>query len=283
MWNFLQSFPLTRTGGLAGVAALLLMLLGWVGVTGIEQRHQRQQMFAEYEPPPAGMVFVPAGEFWMGSDDPRAEPDEHPLRKIFVPAFYIDRFEVSNRRYREFKPAHRYPEDEDDLPVTHIFKREAEAFARWAGGRLPTSAEWEKAARGTGGQIFPWGNTFETNRCNLRAAPDGSGMAVREKCDAPAASGRARGLQPVGSFPLGMSPYGCQDMSGNAWEWVADSFTDRAMFGSGDARGIIKGGAYNYSAFQARAAYLGLEDLNATCNDVGFRCARTAVLKLKRH
>ena len=165
MRNFLQSCPLTRGSGLAGVTALLLMLLGWAAVTGTERWQHRRQILAEYEPPPSGMVFVPAGEFWMGSDDPGAEPDEHPLRKMFVPAFYIDRFEVSNRRYREFKPAHRYPEGEDDLPVTHVFKREAEAFARWAGERLPTSAEWEKAARGTAGEIFPWGNTFETNRC----------------------------------------------------------------------------------------------------------------------
>src|SRR5262245_57072280 len=96
----------------------------------------------EYEPPPSGMVLVPAGEFWMRSEEMNADPDEKPRRKVFVPAFYIDKFEVTNRRYKEWVPDHRYPSGEDDLPVTHVLKREAEKFCRRAGSRLPTRADW---------------------------------------------------------------------------------------------------------------------------------------------
>src|ERR1043166_7618279 len=87
-------------------AALTLLCLAWIA---IETSKQPANFSAqEYEPPPPGMVLVPAGKFLMGSDDPDAEPDEHPLRKIFVPAFYIDKFEITNRRYKEFKKDHRY-------------------------------------------------------------------------------------------------------------------------------------------------------------------------------
>src|SRR5690349_4927149 len=86
-----------------------LLATGWLGAAGWSRCRQSRLAHQEYEPPPPGMVFVPAGEFWMGSDDPAAEPDERPLRKVFVAAFYLDRFEVTNRRYREFKTDHRYP------------------------------------------------------------------------------------------------------------------------------------------------------------------------------
>ena len=85
---------------------IALPCLAWVGVQSWTKLHQARLCAQEYEPPPPGMVLVPAGEFWMGSDDPNAEPDEKPLRKVFVPAFYIDQFEVTNRRYKEFKNDH---------------------------------------------------------------------------------------------------------------------------------------------------------------------------------
>lgn len=234
----------------------------------------------QYEPPPPGMVFVPAGEFWMGSDDANAEPDEKPLRLVFVPAFYIDQFEVTNRRYKELMPGHRYPPGEDDLPVTHVLKRDAEAFCRRAGRRLPTSAEWEKAARGTDGRVYPWGNDFSAGLANIgRRRLAGATNLI--SCDTPLtpSQGKLRG----GSFPKGRSPYGCQDMAGNVWEWVSDVWADKDFIGrgSGEARGILRGGAHSYSPKQARASYQGFEALETTCHDVGFRCATDAVPKRK--
>lgn len=255
--------------------------MAWAGERAWTRSHRAGLCNAEYEPPPAGMVFVAAGEFWMGSDDASAEPDERPLRRVFVPAFYIDKFEVTNRRYKEFKRNHQYPPGEDDLPVTFVFKHEAEEFCRWAGKRLPTSAEWEKAARGTGGQHYPWGDKFQARCANISWAAQGDGInAVKRK---PPAS--ASGKLPPGSLPLGVSPYGCHDMAGNVWEWVSDIWFDRNILGfkqATEGRGILRGGAYNYSPLQARTSYQGFEALGATCHDVGFRCAMTAIPKRMR-
>lgn len=224
------------------------------------------------------MVFVPAGEFWMGSNDANAEPDEKPLRKVFVPAFYIEQFEVTNRRYREFKRDHRYPAGEDDLPVTFVLKHEAEEFCRWAGRRLPTNEEWEKAARGTDARTYPWGNEFSADRANINR-PSRLDSTNTTSCQLPLA-GVSRGKLVGGSFPKGVSHYGCHDMVGNVWEWVSDVWVDRSFPGlrqGGEARGILRGGASSYSPLQARTSYQGFEALEATCHDVGFRCAMDAV------
>ena len=249
----------------AGLLASLLSLAAivWTMRAWSERRYQRHLQEAQYAPPPPGMVFVPAGEFLMGSDDPMAEPDERPLRKVFLPAVFIDRFEVTNRRYKEFKKDHQYPAGEDDLPASLVFKSDAEAYCQWAGKRLPTSAEWEKAARGTDGRRYPWGNEFSAERCNVKNGNDGS----------------ADGPVKVGSFPTGASPYGVEDMSGNVWEWVKDPWHGPSLFGfssGAEPRGILRGGAHGYSSFQARTSYQGFEGLEATCHDVGFRCVMEA-------
>jgi formylglycine-generating enzyme required for sulfatase activity len=257
------------------------LLLAWAGAHSWIKLHQAKLCARAYEPPPPGMVLVPAGEFWMGSNDPTAEPDERPLRKVFLPAFYIDRFEVTNRRYQELKKDHRYPEGEDDLPVTFVLKHEAEEFCRRAGRRLPTNAEWEKAARGSDGRVYPWGNTFSADCANINRRTS-LAKTNGQPCLSPLA--RSRGKLPGGSFPKGASPYGCQDMAGNVWEWVSDVWVDKRFLGlkqNEDARGILRGGASNYSPQQGRASYQGFEALGATCHDVGFRCAMDAVVTRK--
>ena len=261
---------------------LALLLLAWGGERLWDMLRRDKLCSQEYEPPPPGMVLVPAGEFWMGSDDANAEPDEKPLRRVFVPTFYIDRLEVTNRRYREFKQGHLCPAGEDDLPVTFVLKRDAEEFCRWAGRRLPTNKEWEKAARGTDARTYPWGNEFNADCANINRR-DGHISTNAASCQLPLA-GASRGKLVVGSFPKGASPYGCHDMAGNVWEWVSDVWMDKNSFGmksGGEARGILRGGASSYSPLQARTSYQGFESLGATCHDVGFRCALDAVVRRK--
>ena len=264
--------PIRRKVLTLGLAVILGLLLAW----GVPAFGRRQAERSVYAPPPAGMVFVPAGWFWMGSDAPEAEPDERPRRRVFLPAYYIDVHEVSNRDFQRFQPAHTYPAGEDDLPATKIYKPEAIAYAQWAGKRLPTNAEWEKAARGTDGRRYPWGDEFETDRANLD--PDKVFQATGKLCLSPITAEGRRKIRP-GSFPLGASPYGAHDMAGNVWEWVSDNHRDSPwlyLFGERTERGIIRGGAYAYSPKQARTTHQAFEALNSTCNDVGFRCAQPA-------
>ena len=212
-----------------------------------------------YKAPPRSMVLVDKGDFFMGSNDAFSESDEKPFRKIFLGAFYIDQFEVTNIQYKKFMPGHQFPSDQENLPKTGILRWEAQAYCESLGKRLPTGAEWEKAARGRDGRIYPWGNALEPEKANFRLNHSTSTT-----------------LLPVGSYPRGVSPYGCYDMSGNAWEWVSDNFESGSFFEFGGqpiSRGIVRGGAYRYSAHQARTSYQGFEDPNLTCNDIGFRCA----------
>jgi formylglycine-generating enzyme required for sulfatase activity len=158
------------------------------------------------------MVLVPGGEFTMGSDNwwPKSQP-EH---KRTIKAFYIDKYEVTNRRYKKFvdatghqAPRHwtegRIPAGREDHPVVYLTWNDADAFCHWEGKRLPHEYEWEKAARGEDARTFPWGDKFSRYKANTPQLGNEDTM-------------------PVGSFDNGVSPYGAYDMAGNVWEWVGE-------------------------------------------------------------
>lgn len=179
---------------------------------------------------PPQMVRIPAGSFWMGDDNGFA--DEKPRHQVNVAEFFIDRTKVTNAQFARFMNANGtqaadgqrwYDVDDNDArihrrnkqwtahpghenhPVVETSWHGALAYCRWLGKRLPTEAEWEKAARGTDGRKFPWGNE----------APDKSRAHF---------AGGWNELKPVGSFPQGASPYGVLDMAGNGWEWVSSAY-----------------------------------------------------------
>ncbi|MEI8257275.1 MAG: formylglycine-generating enzyme family protein [Deltaproteobacteria bacterium] len=161
-------------------------------------------------PPAPDRVTIPAGEFVMGSDT-LGERDERPAHRVTLPAYAIDRTEVTRGSYQRCSragvcedawipmPTFRDPAQ----PVVAITWFAARNYCRWAGGRLPTEAEWEKAARGTDGRIYPWGNEPPT--------PERAVYHLRMNVGHPAA---------VGTHPAGDSPYGLHDMAGNVWEWT---------------------------------------------------------------
>ncbi|MFM7841458.1 MAG: formylglycine-generating enzyme family protein [Nitrospira sp.] len=179
----------------------------------------------------APMVLVPAGPFPMGvpHGDRDGGRDEYPRHTVELDAFYIDAYEVNNARYLEFVKAtgHRIPlhptnpartlwKDSRvspavaERPAVNVDWHDAAAYCKWAGKRLPTEAEWEKAAKGTEDRRFPWGNVEPTPKhLNFNQ------QWIGEKT-----------LMPVGSYEAGKSPYGAYDMAGNVWEWVADWYED---------------------------------------------------------
>lgn len=210
----------------------------------------RQQQEAALAP--AGFVYVPGGEAWIGSDEEDADDGDKPRRRIFLPSFYISRTEVTQAEWKRFRPEHSIPKGAEQLPITNISYEDAEAYCHFVGGRMPTDQEWEKAARGTDGRRYPWGNTFEANRCNLlragRPLPAGT-------CLAP---GVRRGLRAVNALPEGASPYGALNMAGNAWEWVAGFYDGDPM------RRIIRGGAVGYTERSARTYARAIEGRGVT-------------------
>jgi formylglycine-generating enzyme required for sulfatase activity len=218
------------------------------------------------------MVRIPAGEFVMGSDD--GSGDEKPVHRVWVDAFEIDRHEVTNRRYRAFleKTGHGAPGywtdgrfNAPDQPVVGVSFDDAAAFARWEDKRLPTEAEWEKAARGgLAGRKYPWGDEDPAGRACY--GQDGS-------TGRPSAVGR---YAPNG--------YGLFDMAGNVREWCADwrgedyytASPNRNPRGpsTGEYR-VVRGASWDGDAYDLRCAYRLSNPPTITDYQVGFRCARS--------
>lgn len=157
------------------------------------------------------LVRVPAGPFLMGSNDAEAYDDEKPLHQVVLEEFWIGRHAVTNEQFQRFVSQTGYqagPRWRDSAaewgsraPVVHVSWKDAQAYCTWAGLRLPTEAEWEKAARGTSGRKFPWGDRWEPDRAWFLENSDGR-------------------VHPVDTRPQGASPYGCLNMAGNIWEWT---------------------------------------------------------------
>jgi formylglycine-generating enzyme required for sulfatase activity len=178
------------------------------------------------------MVLVPSGEFLMGSPEGEGGGDEHPQHKVYLDAYYIYKYEVTHGQFARFVNETGYNAEGkwnyhnkpgmDGLPVGSVTWNDAVAYCTWAHVRLPTEAEWEKAARGSDGRKYPWGNSWNDDMCNWFKGPKLPGMAD---------IGQGRGPLPVGSFPLGASPCGALDMAGNVWEWCNDWY-GAAYYGS---------------------------------------------------
>ena len=222
------------------------------------------------------LVQIPAGAFWMGSDPPEGNDDEHPRRRVETAAFEIARAPVTNREYAAFVGAGyrardawsdegwefcereridrpRFWDDPAwsaylaaDQPVVGVSWFEAEAFARWRGLRLPGEAEWERAARGDDGRRYPWGDAWEPARAHHRGGP--------------------RQTLPVGSFPQGRSPHGLLDCSGNVWEWCAGEYAPGLR--------AARGGGWNAHPPQLRCASRNAWPPTARFSNLGFRVAR---------
>ena len=227
----------------------------------------------------APLLLVPAGEFVMGSAPGGYifGDNETPRRRIFLKAFYIDKYEVTNRRFRMFfAPVDRYAGsfEEPDQPVVGVTWFQAREYCARVNRRLPTEAEWEKAARGVDGRIYPWGDERAT--C-ARAVMGGVIPSCR----------KGFATWSVGSRPLGASPYGAMDMAGNAMEWVADWYRGNfyAHMPSKNPKGpdtgslkVLRGGAWFNSRFLMRSAFRTGYAPYESNHGVGFRCARPAVV-----
>jgi formylglycine-generating enzyme required for sulfatase activity len=231
------------------------------------------------------MIEVPVGKFLMGSSDQDqfAGEDEKPQRSVYVDSFWIDQTEVTNGQFQTCEDEGRCGPSqarnrvfrELQLPVVGVTWEQAAMYCEWAGGRLPTEAEWEKAARGTDGRLYPWGNEFEGEYLNFCDA-----NCVADWRDRSADDGY-RYTAPVGSYPDGASPYGVLDMSGNVWEWTADWYTPDAYAAipptnpTGPTSGlqkVIRGGSWYYKGASLRVARRHRDVPSSSYDNIGFRC-----------
>jgi formylglycine-generating enzyme required for sulfatase activity len=236
-------------GGLAACA-----LVGAVGMTGFAAAGRAGR---------ADRVVVPAGPSRQGST--KGDEDERPERTVVVKAFAIDRTEVTRGRYAACVAVHRCKppapaagdvQTDAELPVTGVSWADAQAYCRFAGGRLPTEAEWEKAARGTDGREYPWGDALDCARANWGNF-EGEGPCAGKNPGRPVR---------VGSYPTGASAYGALDLGGNAWEWVADKYEDDP------ARRVVRGGSCCSYFVGPRAANRNAWAPEHRDADLGFRC-----------
>ena len=199
------------------------------------------------------MQFVPGGSCLLGN----------PPTQVEVGAFCIDRVPITNAAYQRFVQArghrlpeqwqrHGYPAERPDHPVVTVSFEDAEAYAEWRGIRLPIEAEWEKAARGTDGRVYPWGNEFIPEHLNT-------------------SEGKTEGTHPVSAHPGGASPYGVLDLAGNVWEWTT------TLYRPGETWQVVKGGSWDFKGKDdARCFARAYFRPTVRSGAIGFRCALSA-------
>jgi formylglycine-generating enzyme required for sulfatase activity len=255
------------------------------------------------------MIDIPSGALLMGSND--GEPAEQPVHQVDVSAFSIDRLETTNSEFAAFVSATGYRTDPErsgvgwdwdekwrevkgadwrhprgpassikgleEHPVVQVSWNDARAYCRWREKRLPTEAEWERAARADGDRTYPWGNESPRDGTHYRAS-----YGTDECCRADAGDGYLF-TAPVASFPLGRSPFGIEDMAGNVWEWVEDWFDPKFYQKSPSAnpvnrtlggRKIIRGGGWGNNPYGLRSTLRHANPREIGLSMVGFRCAQ---------
>lgn len=245
---------------------------------------------------PAGMVWIPGGPFTMGTNEVDTQgkaleygltkpwfDDERPAHTVDLPGFYLDRNEVTNADFAAYVAATNsrvpgtwhastYPGGMANVPVASVNWYQANDYCSWAHKRLPTEAEWEKAARGTDGRLYPWGNEFSLDKANLMS----------------------NSVQPVGLFPQGKSPYGVNDLVGNVWEWTADWYlpypgSTAVSKDFGQKFKVVRGKSWTLGfghqeqtevkqiiAHEARSDFRLYFDPIFGFTDLGFRCAASS-------
>lgn len=216
------------------------------------------------------MILIPEGDFIMGANT--GNMDNRPAHRVHTEAYYIDKYLVTNKDYKLFVDAthhatparwttNNYPEGEGDYPVTFVNWYDASAYAAWAGKRLPTEAEWERAARGDKGFTYPWGNTWDSSKLNMEY--------------------KYARTTPVNKFPEGISPYGCYDMSGNLFQWTSSAYykyrnspAHPEMFRMGYY--VLRGGSWKSDKFTAMSFSRNPTDPTFRSDFFGFRCVKDA-------
>ena len=230
--------------------------------------NSKDKKAASYETPPIDLVMlkIPAGKFTMGSNESK---DEKPVHTVYLDEYYIGKYEVTQDQYKNFivatghrkPPGNWKPEEKADYPVTNVDWSDAAAFCKWAGGRLPTEAEWEKASRGTDGRKYPWGNKEpDFNLLNF--------------------NNNIKETTLVGSYPAGATQYGIMDMAGNVWEWCSDWYENDYYENSpaanpkGPKDGLVRsfrGGCFYDVAEYVRASNRFMLNPDSRSDNLGFR------------
>jgi len=228
------------------------------------------------------MILVPEGVFTRGSDS--GGFDEKPQRETYLDAFYVDKYEVTVEAYNVFRRAADYIKpsvpffqgdqkvlETPNFPVVGVSWMDAFNYCKWAGKRLLTEAEWEKAARGTHGLVYPWGNKFLPRRANINGDADGYKF-----------------MSPVNKFPMGRSVYGVYDMAGNVSEWVADWY-DQHYYQAAPIINptgpeerdthVFRGGSWDARKVDVRAAKRFAATPGRRDSILGFRCGRSKVIQ----